>query len=124
MHPHPTSAVLYFCQTSSRAFDNLPSINDNLLINPGLSITILNSLVGADPTLVHVNVKEAHSSVISSVATITAKACTATVAHPERRVTGGVLGEAAVFVYMVTKGRGMLVWVWCICRLERLTVHS
>jgi len=76
-------------------------LHDNLLINPVLCVSIFNPFVCCDSSFVQVDIKQAYAAVITAIASITAEAGAAGIAHPERREVF-LRRQGAVVVCMVT----------------------
>jgi hypothetical protein len=61
----------------------LPAVDNDLLVDAGLNVSVLEALPGGDTGLVDVHLKKPDTAMILLIAGITAEADAACVAHPQ-----------------------------------------
>lgn len=69
----------------SHTHNDLPTIDNDLLIDPALGISPFQAFPRRNPRLIHIEIEEPDATMIAIIATIPAESSAPAVAHPQRR---------------------------------------
>lgn len=79
------------------------TVNDHHFVDFRFGLPKFQSLVCHDSSGVHIKVEKPDASNIAAVASVATKACTTTVAHPQRRLLVLVFIQHAIVIDVITK---------------------